>query len=189
MRAGDESAFETFADHYIPALLRFAGGRLRGQKELTREVVQSTICKVIEKLETYRGEAPLLTWLCACCRNEIAGHYRRQQRRPIAVDIGDELSVTPASSLASQSADPEQQLLVTETGSLVHLALDHLPPEYASALEWKYLDGASVNEIGGRLNISVKAAESLLTRARIAFRRVYERLGEPREALAIEMNL
>jgi DNA-directed RNA polymerase specialized sigma24 family protein len=37
-------------------------------------------------------------------------------------------------------------------------------------LEWKYVDGLAVADIAVRLDIGVKAAESLLTRARGAFR-------------------
>jgi len=48
--------------------------------------------------------------------------------------------------------------------------LDYLPAHYGSALEWKYLDDLSVREIAARLGMGEKAAESLLTRARRAFR-------------------
>lgn len=178
MLAGDESAFETFADHYIPGLYRFAASRLRGQRELAAEIVQSTVCKVIEGLRSYRGEASLFAWMCGCCRNEIAGHYRRQQGRPTLVDIDSETAGVQQFLVDWSSPDPEELLLDTETDSLVHLALDSLPPKYASVLEWKYLEGVSVDDIARRLEVRSKAAESLLTRARKAFRVVYERLGE-----------
>ena len=48
--------------------------------------------------------------------------------------------------------------------------LDHLPPRYGHALEWKYIEGLSVDEVARRLGLGYKAAESLLTRARQAFR-------------------
>ena len=41
---------------------------------------------------------------------------------------------------------------------------------YGDALEWKYVQGLSVKEIAARLNLGAKAAESLMTRARQAFR-------------------
>lgn len=52
----------------------------------------------------------------------------------------------------------------------MHVTLDRLPGSYANALEWKYVEGLPVAEIAGRLGLSPKAAESLLTRARTAFR-------------------
>ncbi len=50
------------------------------------------------------------------------------------------------------------------------MTLDALPRAYGDALEWKYVHGHSVREIAARLNLGEKAAESLLTRARQAFR-------------------
>lgn len=52
----------------------------------------------------------------------------------------------------------------------MQLVLDHLPPRYSHALEWKYLEDLSVHDIAARLQCTPKAAESLLTRARDAFR-------------------
>ena len=161
LRAGDESAFETFSEHYIAGLYRFALRRLDRDAELTREIVQSTVCKVIEKLDGYRGDAPLFTWMCAICRNEIAAHFRRAGRRPKEVALLEDV--------AQESAE-------TETAELVHAALDRLPPSYARAMEWRYLDGLEVADVARRLALTYKAAESLLSRARSAFREVYERL-------------
>ena len=48
--------------------------------------------------------------------------------------------------------------------------MDVLPTRYGDVLEWKYIDGLPVQEIARRLAIGPKAAESLLTRAREAFR-------------------
>ena len=175
MRSGDERAFDEFAERFVPALYRFALRRLDRDRELTRDVVQTTVCNVIQKLDGYRGEAPLFTWLCACCRNEIALHFRRRGRRPHEVDLeGVELQgglPVPA------AAGPQERLLRVEAGELVHVALDRLPPSYARAVEWRYLEGAAVDEIARRLGSTYKAAESLLSRARAAFREVYEELA------------
>ena len=85
-------------------------------------------------------------------------------------------------TLAADTEDPELRLLARETTTLVHVALDRLPAHYARALEWKYLEAVPVIEIGRRLELSPKAAESLLTRAREAFRQVNEGLQTDRTA-------
>lgn len=191
MLAGDEAAFEEFADDYIPALYRFAQRRLADQ-ELTRDIVQETVCNAIAKLATFRGEAGLMTWLCACCRNEIAGHFRRVSRRlgqtGIEVEMTDEVGVPESPARPGTIPDgPEQAFLRKERGELVHVALDALPPHYGKVLEWKYLESLSVKEIAARLRVGPKAAESLLTRARNAFRDGYGRLaaGEERRLAAV----
>jgi RNA polymerase sigma-70 factor, ECF subfamily len=164
MIAGDQAAFAAFAQDYIPAVYRFAQRRL-GDRELTREIVQATVCKVIANLRSFRGEAGLITWICACCRNEIAAHYRRQGRnREVEMTDGD---------METSAPGPEQSLLGKERARRVHAALDALPPRYSQALEWKYVDRLSVEEIAGRLEVGPKAAESLLTRARQSFRNAF----------------
>ena len=60
---------------------------------------------------------------------------------------------------------------------VVEATLDALPGHYGEVLEWKYLDGHSVQEIASRLELGPKAAESLLTRAREAFRDAIEDLA------------
>jgi RNA polymerase sigma-70 factor (ECF subfamily) len=176
MIAGDERAFEEFSDTHLPALYRFALNRLHGDRELTREIVQSTVCKAIAKLATFRGEAALMTWLCACCRTEIATYYRGKMRAPLQVELVDELVVYETTLSQAHPFGPEETFERKQGAELVHLALDQLPPHYGKTLEWKYLDNLSVKEIAKRLSLGPKAAESLLTRARESFRDRYESL-------------
>lgn len=178
MRAGEEDAFEMFAERYIPGLHRFALRRLDHNRELAREIVQATLVHVIEKLDTYRGEAPFFTWLCACCRNEIAGYFRRIQRRPREVELDEASDSHRAGAFAAPERDgPEEGMTRLETAELVHAALDLIPPSYARAVEWRYVEGLGVDEIAERLDAGYKATESLLSRAREAFREAFERLA------------
>jgi RNA polymerase sigma-70 factor (ECF subfamily) len=121
----------------------------------------------------------LSTWLYTFCRHEISAHYERQARTPERIDLIEELPEVRAAieSLAAAGGDPEALLQREEIRRLVQVALDQLPRRYGDALEWKYIDGLSVREIAERLSVSAKAAESLLTRARVAFRDVFLALG------------
>jgi RNA polymerase sigma-70 factor (ECF subfamily) len=58
------------------------------------------------------------------------------------------------------------------------VTLEFLPSNYATALEMKYIRGCSVAEIGERLGIGTKAAESVLTRARAAFKEGFRSLWD-----------
>jgi RNA polymerase sigma-70 factor, ECF subfamily len=172
MLAGDEDGFEEFFDRFFPAVYRFAVARLRGDADAAEDVVQATLCRAIDKLHTYRGEAALLTWLCTLCRHEIADHWEGRRMRPSTSLVEDSPDVRAAlDSLAAVDSDrPDVALDRGELSRLVQVTLDSLPGRYGDALEWKYLHGLSVNEVAGRLAVSPKAAESLLTRARAAFR-------------------
>lgn len=179
MMAGDEGAMETFAEGYLPGLYRFALGRLRGRRETAREMVQTTMVKALEKLGTYRGDAPLAAWLRVCCRNEIGMHFRRENRSPEAVELDETRPGASDPALGPPPGAPrapDAALLTRERQRQVHDTLDLLPPRYARALEWKYVHRLPVREIASRLELSPKAAESLLTRARVAFRERFERI-------------
>jgi len=171
--AGDEAAFRELFDRFFPRLYRFALVRLDGDVETARDVVQQTFCNAIERLDGYRGEAALYTWFCQICRNAIADHYRRRQRGTERVVLLEDLPNVRAilEALAAPAADePETGVWRQQVHRVVEATLDALPGPYGEVLEWKYLDGYSVQEIAQRLEVGPKAAESLLTRAREAFR-------------------
>jgi RNA polymerase sigma-70 factor (ECF subfamily) len=64
----------------------------------------------------------------------------------------------------------DEMLQRQETCELVNAAMAQLPPHYRQALESKYISGESVRAIAERWRMTEKATESLLTRAREAFR-------------------
>jgi len=175
MLSGEERAFSEFFDGYFPGLFRFALTRLAGDEDAAEEVVQATMSAAIRKIATYRGESALFTWLCTFCRHEIAAFCRRAHRDQVSVGLTEDDPAIAAAlaALAAGETAQEGALERAETRRLVHVVLDGLPPRYAQALEWKYVDGSSVQEIADRLQTSVKAAESMLTRAREAFRRSF----------------
>jgi RNA polymerase sigma-70 factor, ECF subfamily len=171
MTAGDEPAFESFFDRYFPGLYRFALSRLRHDGDAAEEVAQAALAKAMTKLSTYRGEAALFTWLCTFCRHEISAYCKRRGREQ-PVDLTEDSPEVRAALdlLAHGKPNPEELVHQKEVARLVQTTLDHLPRRYGDALEWKYVHGLSVVEIAEKLGCGVKAAESVLTRARDAFR-------------------
>jgi RNA polymerase sigma-70 factor (ECF subfamily) len=78
-------------------------------------------------------------------------------------------------SIAAPASDePLQGYGTAETRRLVQSVLDRLPSRYGDVLEWKYIEGRSVEEIGALLGVGQTAAQSLLARARVAFREALE---------------
>ena len=171
LRAGDDDAFEELFDRAFPALRRFALART-GDEHLAEEIAQATLCRAFQRLETWRGEASLLTWLYTICQRQLSDHFERRGRRPPQVSLAAEAAEVRAAleALASAAAGPEEELARDEVVRRVRATLAGLPRHYNEALTMKYLQDLSVVEIGTRLAVSPKAAESLLTRAREAFR-------------------
>ena len=182
---GDETAFESFFATYSARLYRFAAARVSNDGDAAEEIVQLTLSKALAKLATYRGEAALFTWLCTFCRHEISACYARRERlapeTPLVEDSPD-VRATLESLGAMSTSGPEEQYRRREIARLVQVTLDSLPEPYGDALEWKYIQGWSVDEIASRLRVGPKAAESMLTRARHAFRDAFSALQHEGEA-------
>jgi RNA polymerase sigma-70 factor (ECF subfamily) len=173
MLGGDERAFTTFFETYFPRVYRFALPRVNRNPDVAKDVVQVTLVKAMRALGTWRGDATLFTWLCQICRRQIADHVRSERRhssKVVLIDDSDEVRAALESIEAPAADNPLHGADRAELGRLVHTVLDRLPGRYGEALEWKYVEGRSVEEIGERLGIGQTAAQSLLARARIAFR-------------------
>ncbi len=169
---GDESALDYLVDEYYPRLYRFAYPRVGSDPDLTQDIVQSTFEKIVPKLHLYRAEAQLFSWLCSFCRYEIAAHWRRLGRSaPTVPLIEDRPEIRAAlESLAALEPAPDDAFERRELARLVRVALDHLPVRYGNILDLKYIRGMSVREMAASLEMTPKAVESMLTRARQAFR-------------------
>jgi len=133
--------------------------------------VQQTMINAMKALASYRGEASLLTWLCQIARNEMKAWYRRNQHRAELTDSLDERPELLA-ALESRSDDLAEET----TGMLVQTSLDQLPSSYGKVLELKYIEGLSVTEIATQMSLGEIAVQSLLGRARKAFREVFSDL-------------
>jgi RNA polymerase sigma-70 factor (ECF subfamily) len=176
MLRGDEDAFSTFFESYAPRLYRFTLTRV-ADEDATEEIVQATLVQAIRKLHLFRGDAALFTWMVTLCRHEIGARLTREGRPP-TVPLEEDLPEVRQrlEALAMRAAGPEEELERSEIARLVRVALDFLPSQYGDVLEWKYLQELSVAEIAGRLGVTTKAAESMLARARNAFRDGFEAL-------------
>ncbi len=177
--AGNERAFDRFFSDNFARLYRFALVRLSDDPEAAREVAQITLTRAVRSLDTYRAEAALFTWLCAICRNTTSDWLAKQGRyreHIVLVEDFPELQAAVDSFHAPEQMGPEFSYRRVELLRLIQVALDRLPPRYGDILEWKYIEGRSIKEISGKLNIGSEATQSLLARAKRAFAEVYSAL-------------
>ena len=180
--AEDEQAFDRFFTENFARLYRFALTRMPDNPEGTREVVQIALTKAIRHLHTYRGESALFTWLCAITRNEMSDWLKKEgryQQHIVLTEDFPEIQAAVDSFQAPRSDNPEHDYQRTELVRLIQVALDRLPPKYGNVLEWKYIEGYSINEIAMRLDMGNEATQSLLARAKRAFSDVYGSLSGP----------
>lgn len=183
---GDAEAFRDLFDRFFPRLYRFALVRVDGDHDLASEIVQQTLCKGIERLDTYRGEAALYTWFCQICRNTLIDDRRRARRTEnVAHPLEDEPDIRAVLEAIAAPIEEQPEVLAwrSDIRRLVQATIDTLPEKYGDVLEWKYVDGLAVSDIAARLEIGAKAAESLLTRARSAFREAMSAMADVPDAL------
>jgi RNA polymerase sigma-70 factor, ECF subfamily len=172
MSAGDRRAFDEFFHANAPRLAAFIARRSGLDDASVEDIVQNTLVKAMRNLTSYRGEAALFTWLTQIGRHELVDAMRKAARRPLHVSLQDPDQVVRLASQLRLAATQEPAALAEAQmqGAAVLDALNALPERYALALEAKYGDGLSVEEIATLFGMTATAAQSLLARAREAFR-------------------
>ena len=135
------------------------------------DLAQDTFLRVIGKqaaeLEALREPRALLT---AIAKGLVVDHWRR---RDIERSYLEALAALPESYAPS----PEARLIALDTLVKLDVLLDGLKPALRCALLWTRLEGITVAEVAGRLNVSVATAERYLAKAlRHCYEQVYAAL-------------
>ena len=165
--AGDEMAWRAWYDECFARLHAFALWRCAGLRDLADEVVQETWLTAVRRIRDFDPDrASFASWLQGIAAHLLRNHLRREDRRN---GQRDRLALQPAAT-ESAEADLERR----EEAERVARALAALPDRYEAVLRAKYLDGQSVQEIASAWGETPKAIESLLTRARQAFRSLFD---------------
>ncbi len=166
--AGDERAWRAWYDQAFEPLYAYVRWRAGGLRDLADEVVQETWLTAVRRVRDFDPErASFVAWLRGIAANVLRNHLRGRalregRRRPLPE--GD------AHAVAAETG-PERR----EQAERVAQALAELPEHYETVLRAKYLDGRSVAEVAAERGETPKAVESLLTRARQAFREAFEK--------------
>lgn len=165
---GSDRALEKLHRTYLPKLRAFVRSRVQSSEDAD-EIVQDSLLSALDSLALFSGRSSLFTWLCGIARHEIADYYRRRKIKAVV------FSRLPfIEGFVSRALEPDARMMRTEYERRVRLALAAILPHYREILELKYMDGLSVKEIAGKLGMSLKAVESVLSRARRAFAIAYE---------------
>jgi len=172
MRLGDQRAFNEFFETYAPRLNSFAVRRSSLDPVAIEDVVQMTMINAMRNLGSYRGGAALFTWLCTICRNQITDACRSAARHRNLQSFDDLSDERPLASVVELTDfhDPLDDCEMDSIRAAVRRVVNGLPAHYARILELRFGDELQGHEIAKTLQMSEDAAESLLARARQAFR-------------------
>lgn len=169
IQTGDVTLLPVLYERCLPPVWRYAYRRLNGNVHAAEDVVSETFLSAIESIDRLDLEKGTLGgWLLGIVRHKIARLHRQGGG---SRDL--EVIARAASAGGEGVDDPAAVLEAAEENANVLSVLDRLDEGERIVLEWKYLDGCSVQEIAGRLGRTDKAIENLLYRARQSFRAMY----------------
>ncbi len=167
----DDGAWEIFCREYSVPLREFVRVQFGCTREAAEDIVQMSLVRCVKSIKSFdpsRGR--LFTWLKAVSRNEAHTSLRNQDPPGTAAcasgfcgAIGD----------IDHAPLPDEVLAQREVQLLIHEVMVGLHSRYREALVLKYLENRKVSEMAAQLGQSEKATESLLTRSREAFRKVF----------------
>jgi RNA polymerase sigma-70 factor, ECF subfamily len=163
--AGDAAAWRTLYDGAYAELWTYAVWRSAGLRDLAEEVTQETWLVAVRRIGDFDPKrARFVSWLRGIAAHVLANRLRTRRRHP-------EQSLSESAEPAHDDGDRRDE------AELIARALAELPERSEAVLRAKYLDLMSVEAIAGEWDETPKAIESLLTRARQAFRVAYEKLS------------
>lgn len=167
---GDGAAWELLYERARAPVRRWLGRRSQGSE--LDDLVQETWMVAVRKIGSFDPRLGTFTgWMLGiAAKTALArGRHAKWDRTEALVEPGEH-----GQTRRDGSADSSSHRSTNEpTQDLVQETLRALPPRYRTVLQAKYELGLRVDEIASHCGSTAKAIESLLTRARDAFRALY----------------
>jgi RNA polymerase sigma-70 factor, ECF subfamily len=158
---------------YAPRVYALAR-RMLGNDADAEDVTQDVLVQVIRKIDTFRGDADIFTWLHRVTVNAALAHRAKRARReehethdPLEHFQGDG---NHRRVVRSWSVSPDKQALDKEREEIIEGAIARLPEIYRDVYVLADVEGMTNPEIGELLKISLPAVKSRLHRSRLLMR-------------------
>ena len=142
--------------------------RMLGSVADAEDVTQEVLLQVVRKLDTFRGESSLLTWLYRVTVNAVLA-LRRKRASCREWQIAD-ADARPVAGYSSPTPSPEALVLGGELRERLDRAIRRLPELYRDVFVLADVEQLSNIEIGRLLGLSLPAVKSRLHRARLLLR-------------------
>jgi RNA polymerase sigma-70 factor (ECF subfamily) len=163
----EEGAIRTIIQTHNRRLYRVARSIVRDDTE-AEDVLQEAYLHAFANIAGFRGDSRLSTWLTRIVANEALQRLRHRpaSERPHAPEASYGAQVIPFPGAAQQSNNPESTMAQREICRLVEQAIDALPQEFRTVLVARVLEGMSIEETAGLLDIKPETVKTRLHRAR-----------------------
>lgn len=179
LQLGDQEAVRELADRYSHRIFQMAMRHMRNRED-AEEVTQDVLVKVYRKIDKFRGDAALSSWIYRITFNTAMSRLRTHraeraadaERARAAAHAGqDNPEVRTPRQPADWSRMPDEELLRRELREAVATALPRLPEIYRMPVVLRDIEGLTTEEASTRLRLKDQTLKSRLHRGRVMLRR------------------
>jgi RNA polymerase sigma-70 factor (ECF subfamily) len=161
--------------HQHAGRIRNVARRLLANEVDVEDVTQEVLLRVVRKLDTFRGESEVSTWLYRVTVNCALLHRRKQalkRTREVGMSLQElENSGRPASPVSPWGA-PDRHLMGRELNDCIERAIRGLPEPYRVTFVLSVIEGMPNADVAKLLGLSRGAVKSRVHRARLMLRDV-----------------
>jgi RNA polymerase sigma-70 factor, ECF subfamily len=151
-----------------------------GDREEALDVAQEVFLIVYRKMNTFRGESSLKTWIYCIAANRAANRFRwwNRIRRRGTVSLEEHLLKSPnrelSCNLRSDIQSPEEALLLQEERAEIEHMLLELPMQQRIAVIMRDIEELSYEEIAESMKVSLGTVKSRIARGREMLKRRFK---------------
>lgn len=161
--AGSQSAFERIVRRYQGPVISLIA-RMTGDRARAEELAQDTFVKAYRNLAAFDTTRRLSSWLFRIAHNTALDALRRSRPEEVSIDVSGPRSHATADELSVQPApDPVEREAL---GKAIEAALATLRPDFRAAIQLRYEEGLSFEDVGRVLGVPEVTARSHVHRAR-----------------------
>jgi RNA polymerase sigma-70 factor, ECF subfamily len=146
--------------------------RITHNQDEAEDIVQEAATRALVKLQTFRGESRLETWIYAIVRNCAISRLRSPTTRRM-VSLDSELSPdqnSPRWVALEETADPEENCLTYELSQILHSEMEALRATDRAVIQLCDFEGWSCLEAAGALKLNQNTLKARLYRGRRSLR-------------------
>ena len=174
--------FESDAMQFAPQLYSAALRMTRNPAD-AEDVVQETFLKAYRAYGTFKAGTNLKAWLYRILTNTYINRYRKKQRRPSEVELGELQDLYLYRRLGEQSGasqSAEQEVLDSFVDADVKQGLESLPEHFRLPVLLADVEGFSYKEIAEIVDVPIGTVMSRLHRGRKALQKKLWSVAEER---------
>lgn len=158
IQTGNKYAYSILVKRYLPKALSFADKIAR---EGSEDIVQESLVKVWQKACSFNAEkAVFSTWFFTILKN-TSYNYIKKYNYNVHCNIDDFTD-----SIISQTKPADSKLLEQERNNNLELSLKKLNQREQQVIKLRYFKEHSTKETALIMNSSIKAVETLASRAK-----------------------